>query len=110
MAKFLLVYRDVPPTQEPSAEQMQAILGEWMAWIGKFQQSGHMVDAGDGLKPAGKLIRQQVVHDGPFAESKEILGGYSVIQAANWDEALSVAKECPAAAHGSIEIRELAGY
>lgn len=49
--------------------------------------------------------------DGPFLEAKEILGGYSIIQAASYDRAVQIAKECPVVLHGgSIEIRELAGY
>ncbi|HMP02562.1 MAG TPA: YciI family protein [Gemmatales bacterium] len=112
MAKFLFVYRappmDGPP---PSPEQMQAVLAAWGDWIGKFAQAGSIVDAGDGLKETGRVLNSKgVVTDGPFVEAKEVLGGYSIIQAPDYDAALKVAKACPAAQYGSIEIRELAGY
>ncbi len=113
MAKFLLVYRSpVEYMQEapPSPEQMQAIMVGWNAWIDKFNKSGNMVDPGDALTPMGKVIRSGVVSDGPFVEAKELLGGYSIIQAKDFAEAVLVAKECPAANDGSLEIREMAGY
>jgi hypothetical protein len=64
------------------------------------------------LKPTGKVVRTGgVVSDGPFVESKEVLGGYSIIQAGSYEEALRIAKECPHhQGPGSIEIREMAGY
>lgn len=114
MAKFLFVYRDAmdPNAAPPSPEEMQAALQHWGEWIGKFSATGNILDAGDGLKPAGKVVRGNgVVSDGPFAESKEILGGYSVVEAKDFDHAVTIAKECPAVLFGgSLEIRELAGY
>ena len=111
MAKYLFLYRspmsDAPP---PSPEQMQAIMAVWNAWIDKFKKSGQLLDPGDGLTPAGKVVRSGVVSDGPFVEAKELLGGYSIIQAKDFNEAVLVAKECPAAHHGSLEIREFAGW
>jgi hypothetical protein len=87
-------------------------LEQWGAWIGKFSAKGNIVDGGDGLKSSGKVIRSEgVVSDGPFAESKEVVGGYSIIAANSYQEALAIAKECPCLLdHGSIEIRELAGF
>jgi hypothetical protein len=115
MAKFMLVYRQPAPpagAQPPSPEQMQAILGAWMTWIEKFRKSGQMVDAGDGLLPAGKVLHPGgVVTDGPYMESKEVLGGYSVLSVDTLDAALAIARECPAAhSGGTIEIRQLAGW
>ena len=113
MPKFLLVYRDPGTAPPPSPEEMQQVMTHWNAWIDKFRTSGHMIDPGDALHPIGQVVRAGgVVTDGPFAEAKEILGGYSVIQAKTLEEAVAVAKECPAATvHGSsVEVRELAGY
>lgn len=114
MAKFLFIYRDPieMATAQPTPEEMQSVLEKWGEWIGKFSATGNIVDPGDGLQPTGKHITAKgVVTDGPFAESKEILGGYSVIEAGDYDQALAVARECPALAFGgSIEIRELAGF
>ncbi len=113
MAKFLFVYRDpAGADMQPSAEDIQAALAQWGAWLGKFAQKGNILDGGDGLKATGRVMRcDGVVSDGPFVESKEVLGGYSIIQAETYEEALEVARECPCLmSGGSIEIREFAGY
>jgi hypothetical protein len=109
MPKYLFVYRNEPMTAPPSPEQMQAALAEWGVWIEKFMKSGNILDPGDGLKECGKVLRKAgtTVTDGPFVEAKEILGGYSVISADSYDAAVKIAKECPGACHGSLEIREL---
>jgi hypothetical protein len=63
------------------------------------------------LKPGGRVLKGGSVTDGPFVESKEVMGGYSIIQAASYDEAAGVAKECPITyiPGATIEIREMAG-
>ena len=113
MPKFLFVYRSEPYTAEQiSPEQMQQAMQLWNEWIGEGYQKGWMLDAGDALMPDGRLVDQnKVVTDGPFAESKELLGGYSVIQAASYEAAAEFAKRCPVLkdAGGSVEIRQLAG-
>lgn len=114
MAKYMFIYRDpqAAAAHAPSPAEIQAALAQWGAWIGKFRESGNVVDGGDGLKPDGRLLRPGgVISDGPFAEAKEILGGYSVISADSYDHAVKIARECPCLLHGgSIEIREFAGY
>jgi hypothetical protein len=109
--KFMLLYREpAQPASKPSPEEMQAFLGMWNEWFQKFSSS--MVDGGDGLKPSGKLLNPGgVVTDGPFVEAKEIVGGFSVIKADDYEGALEIARECPIARlGGAIEIREFAGY
>ncbi len=110
MAKFLFVYRNDAEQDQiaPSPEQMQAIMQEWGAWFAKVGPG--IVDGGDGLMPTGKLLRGTTVTDGPFIEAKELVGGYSVVQAENYDQAVEYAKSCPIIGYGgSIEIREMAG-
>lgn len=112
MPKYLFVYRDATTTAPPSPEAMQAVLAEWGAWIEKFMKTGSILDPGDALKECGRVLRKggTAVTDGPFVEAKEILGGYSVIQADSYDAAVAIAKECPGSKHGTLEIRELAGF
>ena len=112
MPKFMLVYRGPVVTTPPSPEEMQGALKMWGDWIGKFMATGEIVDGGDGLLPTGKVVRPGgIVSDGPFMESKEILGGYSIVSVTDYDEAIEIAKECPATLHGgSVEIRQLAGF
>lgn len=111
MAKFLFIYRDpAEPAQPPSPEEMQGFLAMWGDWFQKCGQS--IVDGGDALAPTGRVLSPGgVVTDGPYVEGKEILGGYSVVQAESYEAALEIAKECPIAkVGGQIEIREFAGY
>lgn len=111
MAKYLFVYRDSAEEQEaPSPEEMQQFLAMWQDWFKKFE--GAILDGGDALLPTGRVLKADgVVTDGPYVEAKEILGGYSVVQADDYEAALTIAKECPIAqVGGTIELREFAGY
>ena len=113
MARFLFVYRrgrDVGASISPEA--MQQTLERWRAWIGEALRQGWMLDSGDALTQDGRVVRPaNVVTDGPFVESKEIIGGYSVVEAKNIDAAAELAKSCPGLlAGGRVEVRTLAGY
>lgn len=113
MAKFLFVYRRCPSAVEQmSPEQMQQMMQKWQGWIGEGFQKGWMVDPGDGLMPEGRIVdARQVVTDGPFVESKDIVGGYSIVQAASIDAASEFAKGCPVLLNGgTVEIRPMAGF
>lgn len=110
MAKFLFIYRDSAEAQpRPSPEEMQEFLALWGKWFEQFPLA--IVDGGDALLPTGKVLRAGgVVTDGPYVEAKEMIGGYSVIEAADYDQALAVARGCPIAmVGGAIEIRQFAG-
>jgi hypothetical protein len=111
MPKYLYIYHDpIEPKAPPSPEQMQAFLGLWGEWFAKFGPA--ILDGGDGLLPTGKVLRAGgVVTDGPFVEAKEVVGGYTVVEAEDYEGALRIARECPIAKFGgTIEIREFAGY
>jgi hypothetical protein len=111
MAKYLFVYRGAPEAEaKMPPEQMQQVMQKWGAWIGEAMQKGWMTDPGDGLLPEGRIVRGKVVKDGPFVESKEIVGGYSVVEAPSIDAAAELAKGCPAILYGgAVEVRTLAG-
>lgn len=111
MTKYLFLYRTPPgPTMEGTPEEMQAMFAQWGAWKEKFK--AHVVDMGDGLKPEGKLLAGGKVTDGPFLESKEIISGYSLVEAKTYEEAVTVARECPIVfiPGARIEIREMMGF
>lgn len=112
MTKFLLVYRNPVQTErtQPSAAEVQAMLAQWQQWKTAFPTA--LVDMGDALLPTGHAIKGGVVTDGPTIESKEIVSGYSIVEAANYEAALVVAKACPILfmPGASIEVRQLAGY
>ena len=106
MAKFLFIYRhSTDPRSRPSPEEMQALAGQWHAWMQKF---GASIAGGDGLKPSGRLVKAGIVTDGPYVEAKEVIASFSIIQADNYDAAVAIARECPG--DMPIEIRQLAGY
>ena len=111
MAKFMFVYRDAASDQaEVSPEEMQKVFQEWMTWIKGAMEAGWMVEPGDALKEGGKVVRgKMVVTDGPFAESKEFVGGYSIVEAEDIDAATTLTEGCPSlSVGGCVEVRELA--
>ncbi len=111
MAKFLFVYHSEPfDISKSSPEQMQQSMAQWTKWIQQGFAEGWLLDAGDALGPDGRVVKNDHVTDGPFIESKELVGGYSIIEAASLDAAVAHAKTCPGAKDGgSVEIRPLAG-
>ncbi len=111
MTKYLFLYWNPPgPEKQPSPEEMQQMLAQWAAWKEKFK--AQVVDMGDGLAHGGRTIRGDEILDGPYPEAKEIIGGFSIIEAKDYDEAIRVAKECPIMfmPGASIEIRQMMGY
>ncbi len=112
MANFMFVYRGSNDEyQKLSPEEMQQIMQKWNAWIAEGFQKGWMLDAGDALTTEVRMVNsKKVVTDGPFVESKEIVGGYSIVKADNIDKAAELAKSCPGLLTGGIvEVRALAG-
>lgn len=111
MPKFMFVYRGGNNCmEEMTPEQMQQVMQMWMDWIQGGFDAGWMLDGGDGLKPEGAVVSPDLsITDGPFAESKELVGGYSMVQAADLAAAIELAKTSPMIqAGGSVEVRELA--
>jgi hypothetical protein len=109
MAKFLFLYRESTDNRgctQPSPEEMQALQAAWYTWMQKF--SSAILPGGDGLKDTGRVLKAGLVTDGPYAEAKEIIVSFGVIQADNYDAALAIARACPPG--HTIEIREFAGY
>ena len=112
MPNFLFLYRNENRDMKSfSPEQIQQIMQRWMDWINGGIEAGWMVNKGDALDSDGKVVNSdKVVTDGPFAESKEIVGGYSVVQADSLDAAAELAKSCPGCQDGGkVEVRPLAG-
>jgi hypothetical protein len=113
MAKFLFVYRrGSSAADKMTPEEMQQHMQKWQAWMSEGLQKGWLLDRGDALTQEGRVVKaQRVVTDGPFVESKEIVGGFSIVQADTLDAAAALAKGCPALLiGGSVEVRPLAGY
>jgi hypothetical protein len=112
MANFLFVYRGSNEDfAKLTPEEMQQHMQKWSAWIAEGFQKGWMVNAGDALTEEGRVVNaKKVVTDGPFVETKEIVGGYSIVKADTIDKAAELAKGCPALlTGGTVEVRALAG-
>jgi hypothetical protein len=112
MAKYLFVYRGSGEAQgKMSPEEMQQHMQKWGAWIREAMTKGWMVDPGDALTPEGRVVSaKKVVTDGPFVESKEIVGGYSIVTANSIEAAAELAKGCPGLlVGGRVEVRTMAG-
>ncbi len=113
MQYMLLIYGDEKNWQAMGEAQQGAIFGEYMKFTQEIVQSGHF-KAGDPLEDtdAATTVRvregRTLTTDGPFAETKEQLGGYYIVEAANLDEALKIAARVPSARWGSIEVRPIA--
>lgn len=92
-----------------SPEAQQAHMQKWFDWVQKLTEEKRYV-GGEALLPGGKTITgpKKVVTDGPFAESKEVVGGYFVVLAKSLDEAVEIAKQCPDyGLNGIVEVREV---
>ena len=97
MANFLFIFRNDPTVlRKRTSEEMQNNHENWDRWLKEGNERGWLVDMGDGLKPEGRLVNaHRIVTDGPFVESKEILGGFVILEAADLDEAVAIASEWP---------------
>ncbi len=108
---YLVMFRSKPAGGQPgpSPEQMQQMFAAYNAWKEKFKDA--ILDMGDKLKPGGRVVTASGVADGPFVEAKEVVGGYMIVSAENFDGAVEVVRACPAvhAPGASLEIREMAG-
>jgi hypothetical protein len=112
MPKYLFIQRSAPKkpplnTQQLSPGQMQEMYAAFNAW--KEQFKGNIVDMGGKLKAGGKIVSDSGATDGPFVESKEVIGGYMLVSAGSMEEAMEVARGCPGVISpgSSVEIREI---
>jgi len=112
MEYLLLIYGSEAEGKKLSAAENGQIYNEYMAFTEDITKSGKN-KGGNPLEPiaTATTVRvrngKTVVTDGPFAETKEQLGGYYVVEAKDLDEAISIAARIPGAKHGSIEVRPI---
>jgi hypothetical protein len=107
MADYLYLFRGGDPL--PSPEAMQAHMQKWMAWMKELSAKGHF-KGGEPLETSGKVLRgrNKSVTDGPYAEAKDVVGGYLVVQAKDLDAATELSRGCPIfETNGSVEVRQI---
>jgi hypothetical protein len=110
MKYSLLIYGDETQGQDAPQDQIDQVMEQWWKYEAWLQERGIKI-AGEALQPTNTATTVQVKNDqtvttdGPFAETKEQLGGFYLIDVANLDEALEAAAKCPGAVSGKIEVR-----
>lgn len=106
---LLLLHEDMKEMEKLSPNEMQELVNAHMNWANKLAEAGHLI-SGDGLSEQGVLITGKacVVKDGPYFESKEIIGGYYLLKADDLQKVVELAKECPTHLYGgTTEIRPI---
>ena len=96
---------------QPSPEQLQVYMKQYQDWVGGIAAQGKFV-GGKGLSTEGRVLRyNNVITDGPFAEIKESIAGYIIIRAADFDEAVSLSRDCPMlkGEGNTVEVRKITG-
>ena len=110
MKKFLLLlHEDIEQMNELSPKEMGELAKAHMAWANKLAEAGQLI-SGDGLNENGVLIKGKdcIIKDGPYLESKELIGGYYLIEAESLDAMVEIAKDCPCHLWGgTTEIRPI---
>ena len=112
MQYMLAVYGDERAGENVPREQMTEIINAYMAY-GQALRDAKVLVASNRLRPTSSATTVRVadgktqVLDGPFAETKEQLGGYYLIEVPDLDAALDWAKRCPAARYGTVEVRPI---
>jgi hypothetical protein len=110
MQYMLLIYNPPGDWESMPAEERKAITAEYFSFTEELRESGKLV-GGDALQPISTATSLRVrdgetlTTDGPFAETKEVLGGYYLIEAESLDEALEWGAKVPGAKYGTIEVR-----
>jgi hypothetical protein len=109
MKEFLLLFRNAPDTQSrPSPEDLQNISKPWQDWMASIAAQGKLADRGNRLGFEGATVRNNTQTDGPYAEIKEIVLGYTIVNAESLEEAVELAKGCPVISiGGNVEVRDI---
>jgi hypothetical protein len=108
MSEFTFLYRGRDTNASP--EQMQKTMEKWTAWFKELSAKGHIKDIGHPLEAVGKVVKgkQKNVTDGPFAEAKDVVGGFTLIEARDLEQAVELSKGCPILeVGGSVEVRPI---
>jgi hypothetical protein len=112
MAKFMLILHDKPGTFKHLApDELQRVVEKYLAWSAKLKQAGKSIGSNKLTEDGGKIVTRQRgelnVVDGPYSEAKEVVGGYFVLQAADYAEAVQLVRDCPHLEFGRVEVRQV---
>lgn len=111
MSEYVLLYRITPEARAEAMgtpEKARQSTAKWRAWLDDMTAKGVVRSVGMPLQPTGRVVRGQdkTVTDGPYAETKEIIGGFSIVEARDFAHAAEIASGCPILERGgSVEVR-----
>ena len=111
MSEYVLLYRTTPEAREQAMgdpEKARESMAKWRAWIDGMTAKGELKSVGLPLHPTGRVVRtrDKTVTDGPYIETKEVVGGFSIIEARDFAHAAEIASGCPILeGGGSVEVR-----
>jgi hypothetical protein len=110
-SEYMLLFRGTDWHKGLSPEETQQVIGQFMAWFERLIKQTK-AKTGQPLMHEGKIVsgkKGRTVADGPFAESKEAIAGYFLLQVDSLEEAVAIAKECPILEYGAtVEVRPVA--
>jgi hypothetical protein len=113
MARFMLILHETPSQEyrNLSPEQIQEIVEQYRSWADRLASAGKMAGGAKLADEGGKWMTKKqgrvCVVDGPYIETKEVVGGYFMIHAENYTEAVELTNDCPHLAYGWIEVRQV---
>jgi hypothetical protein len=108
MTEFLYLYRG--GETDPSPSDGQQTMQLWMAWMKDLGEKGYLKTVGSPLEKTGKLVsgKSKTISDGPFAETKDLISGYTIVQAKDIDDAVAASLGCPIfLVGGAVEVRPI---
>ena len=109
MAAYMFLFRG-GNSKNDSPEQLQQTMKKWMDWFEVLTRQGVYKGLAAPLEQGGKVIRgtRKSISDGPYAEAKDLVGGYTIVEAADLDAAVEIARGCPIfEKDGSVEVRQV---
>jgi hypothetical protein len=112
MAQFMLILHETPGGfAKLSPTEIQSIIEKYNAWTGKLAGAGKLVGGHKLKEEGGKAMTlagdRLTVVDGPYSETKEVVGGYFILKAADYDEAVRLASDMPHLPYGRTEVRQV---
>src|SRR6516162_1776935 len=111
MPKFMLILQNNPSeSRNVSPEEMQRKVEKYQSWVDQIRASGRFVSSEKLGEEGGKVLAVQKgrlhITDGPYSEAKEVVGGFFVFRAANYEEAIELTRDCPFLEDGKIALRQ----
>lgn len=111
MPKFMLIMHETPGRhRNESPEEMQRIFEKYRLWVDRLRTTDRLVGSDKLNEDGGKMVSSRdgrlSVVDGPYSEAREVVGGYMMIRAASYEEAVELTSDCPHLNYGKIEIRK----